>query len=81
MPVPGYMRAEIFERDAYVCHWCQCALVDSISRNRRELSDGARLAVLDHKLPRARGGSDREHNLVAACARCKLDREMEIAHA
>ncbi len=77
MSVTGYMRAEILERDAFVCYWCQCALVDSISANRRALAQGARLAVIDRKLPRARGGSDREFNLVASCAECKLRRESE----
>jgi hypothetical protein len=61
MPVPqrhqvgDTMRFMIFRRDGYKCRICRLA---------------ADVLEVDHVIPRARGGSNKEDNLQTLCARC-----------
>lgn len=62
-------RKNIYIRDSYICQYC----------GERKSADKL---TLDHVLPRARGGSNRWENLVAACQPCnhtKGDRTPEEA--
>lgn len=62
-------RALILSRDGYRCQYCGITA-----------ADGAILEV-DHKVPRARGGSDRMTNLITACRECnrsKRDKPLGI---
>lgn len=69
---PNGRRFRILQRDEFQCRYCG-----------RRARDGVRLEV-DHIVPRARGGSDNDDNLVTACHECnsgKSDLEcMEMYH-
>lgn len=61
------LRFTVFRRDGYACQICG-----------RTAQDGVKLEV-DHKQPRAKGGSDDEHNLWTLCFDCnrgKRDRSL-----
>jgi len=51
-------RARVLKRDGYICQLCHRFGAD----------------VIDHILPRAQGGDDRDENLRAAHARCNSAR-------
>lgn len=51
------LRADVFERDHYVCVYC-LAMLDAAT------------ARVDHVVPRSRGGSDDLDNLATACPGC-----------
>jgi 5-methylcytosine-specific restriction endonuclease McrA len=53
------LRFSILARDGFKCYWC----------GRSPVEDGVKLAV-DHKVPRAHGGTDDPSNLVSACQDC-----------
>lgn len=58
----------ILERDGSACAYCDNALDMKSVR-------------MDHVLPKVKGGSSRDENLTAACARCnglKWDYSMEV---
>lgn len=62
-------KSVVLARDGYRCQYC------GLTR-----ADGAILEV-DHKVPRARGGSDRMSNLITSCRDCnrsKRDKPLEI---
>lgn len=54
-------RAKVFERDGYVCHYCQKQLTRLT-------------ATLDYVTPLAAGGDNSPGNLVTACLECNLKR-------
>jgi hypothetical protein len=61
-PVEDYyrdpeLRIEIFERDAWRCHYCGEDIAEET-------------ATLDHVTPVSKGGADTEDNLVACCLMC-----------
>jgi hypothetical protein len=72
-PIPASVVWFVLERDGHICVSCGAAP-----------RDGVRL-VIDHKHPRAAGGSDEPSNLQTLCRRCnagkgsRLPREMEVA--
>jgi hypothetical protein len=49
------------------CHYCEVAMVMAIGGKGRVPGN---LCTVDHKTPRARGGSSHAHNKVAACYNC-----------
>lgn len=55
----------ILERDNYQCHYCECEVFPAYAGQ-----DPSKLATIDHKHPRAKGGGNEPENLVAACAAC-----------
>jgi len=54
-------RRRIFERDGYRCFYCGRVLPD------KQLH-------LDHKVPRSKGGSNKDDNLLTACGDCNRRR-------
>lgn len=44
------------------CHWC--------NRRLKKITD----ATIDHKIPRAKGGTNSQDNLVLACLNCNQDK-------
>lgn len=64
-------RRRIYERDGWRCVWCTCKVGSSI--NGRWIGVAAP-ACLDHVLPRERGGSNHESNLVTSCLSCNAAR-------
>lgn len=54
-------RNRVYCRDRWRCHWCEILLQPDA-------------ATIDHLVPRSRGGSDHETNLVASCAPCNVER-------
>lgn len=83
-------RKRIFERDNYTCHYCKRP-ADWIRDGRSPWGSFKKLItlyfdgdwqsfVLDHKIPRSRGGSNDDSNLVTSCAKCngrKYDKPYE----
>lgn len=59
-PVPKPKRFEIMKRDGYKCQLCG-----------RSQDDGVKLQV-DHRVPRAKGGSNDDDNLWTLCDECNL---------
>lgn len=51
-------RSRIYARDDYRCQYCGCEV------------DPKRNASLDHVVPIAEGGSNKQSNLVTSCAKC-----------
>ena len=51
-------RTRVLERDNYICHYCGNPL------------GGYRGETIDHLVPRSRGGTNDESNLVACCVWC-----------
>jgi len=62
-PLPCGLRKRIFARDGAVCRYCQT-------------TDGP--FHIDHILPVARGGTDREENLCVACAPCNFAKSAKV---
>lgn len=60
-------RERIYTRDGHRCVWCQYKVGRTVTRD-------AFPACLDHVLPRERGGSNHESNLVTACITCNARR-------
>jgi hypothetical protein len=62
--------AKLWEKQGRRCHWCSC---DTIL-TRHEVPNKA---TEDHVIPRGRGGSDLEENVVSACLKCNARRNKE----
>lgn len=60
-------RLRIYERDGFVCRYCAKPVKDAVG-NRRGVKPNH--ATLDHIIPRSRGGTGDESNLVTACFSC-----------
>lgn len=70
------------DRDGRICHYCHKALIllDEIKTRcicqkfgdttSYAVPDGFAIAQIDHKVPKARGGSNEIDNLVLACPMC-----------
>ena len=69
-------RIAIYERDGWRCVWCQCHVLDArqLAEAGPQPHSGSRLATLDHFLPRTRGGTNRNDNLLTCCMQCNHDR-------
>lgn len=52
------------------CWFCGHALTRSQDRRQADVSLWPSIATQDHLLPRCRGGSDTQDNIVPACFRC-----------
>ncbi len=65
----GRRRPQLYKallaRDGNACHWC------GYQMRRAELT-------LDHVIPRARGGANRQENLVLACRLCNASRSDDM---
>ncbi len=75
-------RMAIYARDGWFCIWClACVASAEMLGEEGELGKagdsecGARLATLDHFLCRARGGTNRNDNLLTCCMQCNHDRD------
>ena len=68
-------RRRIYERDEWRCVWCTMLVnQDGIGPAGRPPLVVSRGACLDHVLPRERGGSNHENNLVTSCFSCNAAR-------
>lgn len=67
-------RLAVFEKSDGECHYCEKEL--SFDNRDRE-SRGA--WEVEHRVPRAKGGTDHLNNLVAACWPCNLDKGTRTA--
>jgi hypothetical protein len=56
-------RVKIYDRDNYICRYCG-----------RNLRNDARAICLDHVIPYAKGGTNREKNLVTSCKKCNASK-------
>jgi hypothetical protein len=67
-------RRRIYERDGWRCVWCTAYVATSGQLagplDARARAADLRLATLDHVLPRSRGGSNHESNLITCCSEC-----------
>lgn len=67
--ITAQKRRQIYERDGHRCHYCRITLwVDDA------LESSPRRATVDHKHPRALGGTDADDNLVACCNLCNNEK-------
>lgn len=64
-------RAFLFDRDGYLCYYCKCPLVRSVSGDQR-VTDS--YAHIEHKIPLSRGGTHTFDNVVLACRKCNLSK-------
>jgi hypothetical protein len=53
---------QMFANQAGKCHWCGCEIAAARGRPNS--------ATIEHLTPLSRGGSNKSHNLKAACASC-----------
>lgn len=67
MTVTRVRALAIFKRDGYTCHYCEGEIIIGSKDPRTQAS-------IDHKHPKAKGGSDRIGNLVASCAACNNEK-------
>jgi 5-methylcytosine-specific restriction endonuclease McrA len=58
-------RERIYTRDAWSCVYCNAYLKDEVASRR----------TLDHIIPRSKGGSNHESNLVTCCITCNASRK------
>ncbi len=58
-PLNQTQRFKVYERDGWTCAYCG-----------RDMKNDRRAACLDHVIPYAQGGTNRELNLVTSCKRC-----------
>jgi 5-methylcytosine-specific restriction endonuclease McrA len=67
----GYVRRKRFlmRRDPH-CKWCGIPL----TMDREQVTEGLRLATLDHEIPLDAGGLDNPNNYVLACEPCNTAR-------
>ena len=65
MAIKKSVRFRVLRRCQFRCHYC----------GRRA---GDVTLEIDHVIPRSRGGSDNEANLVAACEDCNLGKGSEV---
>lgn len=66
------VRLRLYERDGYICHYCDIPVIDSYLIPGQPYADNN--ANLDHIFPVVKGGTDKPNNLVTACARCNSDK-------
>ena len=63
-------RTALFERDGYRCAYCRRTVVwrpEAFRKGGKARSDDA---TLDHKIPKAGGGSSDDANLATCCREC-----------
>lgn len=65
MPTPS-TRAWVYRRDLSICRYCGKQVIDTRPAN------SIWQRTLDHVIPRAQGGTNRQHNLVTACWPCNM---------
>ena len=69
----------IAKRDGLICHYCGGKVFDvgPIIRHRGSLCgyDCRTMATIDHIIPKSRGGTDVESNLVIACQSCNAKKK------
>lgn len=58
-PLNQTQRFKVYERDGWTCAYCA-----------RDMRNDRRAACLDHVIPYAQGGTNRELNLATSCKRC-----------
>lgn len=71
--IESFTRAEVFERDNWVCHICG----DPIQRSAKWPSPFS--ASLDHVIPIARGGEHTRANTAASHLRCNVSKGARVA--
>jgi 5-methylcytosine-specific restriction endonuclease McrA len=71
---------ELLKRDGRNCHWCGEWMTWSRAKERKGRTPTD--LTIDHVQPLAKGGSNRDDNLVLACRDCNEDRGLEdyLAH-
>jgi len=63
-------RERLWIKEGKKCHWCGCP-------TRLVAGDSSDQATVDHVLPRYKGGTNDEENLVSACHACNARRNSE----
>jgi len=60
----------VWKRDGYMCRYCGRYL-------RNEVGTPHSIITVDHVIPRVSGGSNRQENLVTACAPCNFQKGLQ----
>jgi len=70
-------RLRIYERDEWRCACCGRPVYSTalVSKMKSRPADKAEPATLDHFIPRVKGGSNHEKNLVTVCLSCNSRRQ------
>lgn len=63
-------RERLWIKEGKKCHWCGCP-------TRLVAGDAQDQATVDHVIPRCKGGTNDEENLVSACHACNARRNSE----
>jgi 5-methylcytosine-specific restriction endonuclease McrA len=65
-----HKRSRLFKRDGGRCFWCKKALaLIKMGTDVTKIPEDLR-ATFDHLLPRSKGGTDEDKNLVTCCPKC-----------
>lgn len=68
-------RTTILQTQGHSCHYCQYQWPgDRASITRLIKRGGPRAPTMDHRVPRARGGTDHPDNLVVCCQQCNSEK-------
>ena len=70
--VPGDRKLEVWQRDNWTCHYCQCTVEASQVPHPQ-------MATVDHIRPRSAGGVNAKINLVTACYQCNQEKADHLA--
>jgi len=62
--IERHIRKKIYERDGYKCRKC----------------GDTEWLTIDHVIPLAKGGTNRENNLITLCKKCNQEKGTEILH-
>lgn len=67
---PAARKRKVWKRDKWTCRYCGVRVEPLPAEARYHRPHPARLATVDHVIPKSRGGSHRKANLVTACRAC-----------
>ena len=63
----GFLHDRLLLEQEFVCHYCGHAIARVRAARKKT---GVRKSTIDHVVPKSKGGSNGNENLVAACASC-----------
>lgn len=72
------LREQVLERDSRTCRYCGVTpepYWQSMGWDKERFRSGV---VVDHVIPKARGGTDDIENLVTACEPCNLEKHANV---
>lgn len=74
MTIKKSARRAVYERDGLKCRYCGKQLKTSFGRPFVINGPDSLIATIDHVVPRAKGGTNAQTNLVTSCWPCNLEK-------